>query len=106
MTLPCMALGTVAIGVLYSRSGYAWPTMLAIALVAVGNNTADFQLADLARDLRFVSTAVAVCGCKIPALVLVAAGGSSAPRCSPRRLSSSSPPRRSSVDGPGCGRAR
>ncbi|MEV0214672.1 hypothetical protein [Micromonospora sp. NPDC050695] len=75
VTLPCMVLGTVAIGTLYSRSGYEWAAMLAIAVVTIGNHHANFQLADLARDLRFVSTAVAVCGCKVPALVLVALGG-------------------------------
>ncbi|MGC4749772.1 hypothetical protein ACLQ28_29555 [Micromonospora sp. DT201] len=74
VTLPCMVLGTVVIGSLYSRSGYEWPTMLAIALVTIGNHQADFQLGDLTRDLRFVSTAVAVCGCKVPALVMVALG--------------------------------
>ncbi|WP_444950766.1 hypothetical protein [Micromonospora ureilytica] len=75
VTLPCMVLATVAIGSFYSRSGYAWSAMLSIALVAVGNHQANFQLADLARELRFVSTAVAVCGCKVPALVMVALGG-------------------------------
>ncbi|MFG1871665.1 hypothetical protein [Micromonospora arborensis] len=75
VTVPCLVLGTVAIGSLYSRSGYEWPTMLSIALVAIGNHHANFQLGDLARELRFVGTAVVVCGCKIPALVLVALGG-------------------------------
>ncbi|MEH0932513.1 hypothetical protein [Micromonospora sp. CPCC 205558] len=75
VTLPCMVLGTVAVGSLYSRSGYEWPAMLSIALVAIGNNHATFQFADLARDLRFVSTAVAICGCKVPALVMVTFGG-------------------------------
>ncbi|MFI0794540.1 hypothetical protein ACH4OY_17920 [Micromonospora rubida] len=75
VTLPCMVLGTVAIGSFYSRTGYEWPAMVAIALVTIGNHQANFQLGDLARDLRFVSTAVAVCGCKVPALAMVALGG-------------------------------
>lgn len=81
VTVPCMMLGTVAIGSFYSRSGYGWPAMLSIALVAIGNHHANFQLADLARELRFVSIAVAACGCKVPALVMVALGGNSAAHC-------------------------
>ncbi|GAB3180360.1 hypothetical protein FHX75_112084 [Micromonospora palomenae] len=40
----------------------------------MGNNLALLQLGDLARDLRFVSSALVTCGCKIPALVMVAGG--------------------------------
>ncbi|WP_346535167.1 hypothetical protein [Micromonospora sp. DPT] len=74
LTLPIMALGTLAVGAFYSRSGYEWPAMLAVGAVAMGNNLALLQLSDLARDLRFGSSALVICGCKVPALVMVAGG--------------------------------
>ncbi|MGN9892360.1 hypothetical protein [Micromonospora sp. L31] len=38
LTLPIMALGTLAVGAFYRRSGYEWPAMLAVGAVAMGNN--------------------------------------------------------------------
>ncbi|MEU2611996.1 hypothetical protein ABZ570_10485 [Micromonospora sp. NPDC007271] len=74
LTLPSMAVGTVAIGAFYSRSGYEWPAMLAVGAVAVGNNLAALQLGDLARELRFIRSALVICGCKVPALLMVVTG--------------------------------
>lgn len=74
VTLPSMLVGALLVGAFYSRSGYSWPAILAVGAVAVGNNLAQLQLGDLARQMRFTLSAVVTCGCKLPALVMVATG--------------------------------
>jgi O-antigen/teichoic acid export membrane protein len=74
ISLPCLTVGTLLVAAFYTQWGYRWPALLAAGTVAIGNNLAQLQLSDLARQLRFTTSAVLICGSKLPALVLVAGG--------------------------------
>jgi O-antigen/teichoic acid export membrane protein len=74
ISLPCLTLGALLVAAFYTHWGYQWPALLAAGAVAIGNNIAQLQLSDLARQLRFATSAVLICGSKLPALVLVAGG--------------------------------
>jgi hypothetical protein len=74
LIFPSMTIGTVVTGLLYSDRGYDWLPMLSVGLVAIGNNLAQLQFGDLAREMRFGAIAWLMVVSKVPALVLVATG--------------------------------
>jgi hypothetical protein len=74
VVLPTLTLGAVAISAFYTQFGYHWPALLAAATVAIGNNLAQLQIGDLARQMRFMTSAMVLCCSKLPALMLVAGG--------------------------------
>jgi O-antigen/teichoic acid export membrane protein len=74
VTLPSLIIGALLVATFYTHWGYRWPALLAAGAVAIGNNLAQLQLGDLARQLRFTSSAMLICGSKLPALVLATGG--------------------------------
>lgn len=74
IVLPSVTVGIVLVVAFYTRHGYQWSPLVAVGVVAIGNNLAQLQLGDLARQMRFAVSAAVVCGSKLPAVLLVAAG--------------------------------
>jgi O-antigen/teichoic acid export membrane protein len=72
--LPSLTVGAVLVAAFYAHWGYRWSALLAAGIVAIGNNLSQLQLGDLARQLRFTSSAMLICGSKLPALILAAGG--------------------------------
>lgn len=74
IVLPCMVVGIALVTAWYVPRGYQAVALLVVGIVVLGNNVAELQYGDLARQLKFVSSAAVSCGSKLPAIALVAAG--------------------------------
>lgn len=72
--VPALSLGVLGIGAIYAGRGYQWLSILAAGVAVVGNNFAELQYGDLTREMRFLTSAVIACGCKVPTVILTSVG--------------------------------
>ncbi|WP_432826970.1 lipopolysaccharide biosynthesis protein [Dactylosporangium sp. CA-092794] len=74
VVLPALILGAVAVAAFYDRRGYSLSALAAAGVVVLGNGLAQLQIADFTRRMRFVSSALLMCGSKAASLVMVLSG--------------------------------
>jgi O-antigen/teichoic acid export membrane protein len=71
---PSMLLGALVVGEFYARRGYDPTALAAAGVVALGNGLAQLQIADFSRRMRFLASAILICGSKAASLVMVLFG--------------------------------
>jgi hypothetical protein len=74
VVLPCLVVASTVLAAWYIPRGYQASALLTAGLVVIGNNVAELQYGDLARQLRFFPSAAMSCGSKLPAVALLALG--------------------------------
>jgi O-antigen/teichoic acid export membrane protein len=74
VVVPGMLLGALAVGEFYAHRGYDPTALAAAGVVALGNGLAQLQIADFSRRMRFMASAVLICGSKAASLVMVLFG--------------------------------
>ncbi|MEV6927822.1 hypothetical protein AB0M46_25435 [Dactylosporangium sp. NPDC051485] len=74
VVVPAILLGAVAVTWFYARRGYGVTPLAASGVVVLGNGLAQLQMADFSRRMRFLASAVLMCGSKAASLLMVLAG--------------------------------
>ncbi|MFK3983804.1 lipopolysaccharide biosynthesis protein [Micromonospora sp. NPDC050397] len=74
VVVPAVLVGALVIGEFYAGRGYSATALVAAGVVALGNGVAQLQIADFNRRMRFLATAVLMCGSKAASLVMVLVG--------------------------------
>jgi O-antigen/teichoic acid export membrane protein len=74
VVLPSLLVGSIAVGEFYRQRGYGAIALAASAVIVLGNNLAQLQVADFSRRMRFLANAVLMCGSNAVSLVLVVFG--------------------------------
>lgn len=74
VVVPGVLLGSVVVGEFYRHRGYGGVALAASGIIVLGNNLAQLQIADFARRMRFLASAVLMCGSKAVSLLLVLVG--------------------------------
>jgi O-antigen/teichoic acid export membrane protein len=74
VVVPAVLLGSVVAGEFYRHRGYGAVALAASGVIVLGNNLAQLQIADFNRQMRFLASAVLMCGSKALSLLLVLAG--------------------------------
>jgi O-antigen/teichoic acid export membrane protein len=74
VVVPAVLLGSVVVGEFYRHRGYSGVALAASGIIVLGNNLAQLQIADFARRMRFLASAVILCGSKAVSLLLVLVG--------------------------------
>ncbi|WP_147456885.1 lipopolysaccharide biosynthesis protein [Micromonospora pisi] len=74
VVVPGLLLGVLVVGAFYAHRGYDATALAAAGVVALGNGLAQLQTADFSRRMRFLASAVLMCGSKAASLVMVLLG--------------------------------
>jgi O-antigen/teichoic acid export membrane protein len=74
VVVPGVLLGSAAVGEFYRHRGYGAVALAASGIIVLGNNLAQLQIADFARRMRFLASAILMCGSKAVSLLLVLVG--------------------------------
>jgi O-antigen/teichoic acid export membrane protein len=74
VVLPSLILAAVAAGEFYGRRGYSATALAAAGVVVLGNALAQLQIADFSRQMRFLASALLMCGSKASSLLMVVLG--------------------------------
>ena len=74
VVLPGLLIGSIAVAAFYAWRGYDVAALAAACVVVLGNGLAQLQTADFSRRMRFLSSALLLCGSKAASLLMVLAG--------------------------------
>jgi O-antigen/teichoic acid export membrane protein len=74
VVVPAVLVGSLVAGEFYRHRGYGAVALAASGVIVLGNNLAQLQIADFNRRMRFLASAVLMCGSKAVSLLLVLVG--------------------------------
>ncbi len=74
IVVPAVLVGSLVAGEFYRHRGYGVVALAASGVIVLGNNLAQLQIADFNRRMRFLASAVLMCGSKAVSLLLVLVG--------------------------------